>query len=166
VGHWLKEAFMAADLPYFYCPANAQGRKNISDSANKGHFVLATFNAFSEGLNIQERHSVGFYAQWPRSATIAEQSLGRLHRPGQVEDEVRIFYSICNEFDNVLFASCLNDSAYYHQTMGKQKLMYADYDERPSLIPYSVLCEWGTSPVELNAEGRKLLEEKFDGKQE
>lgn len=166
VGLWLKDAFMQAGLPYFYCPANTQGRKNISDEANKGHFVLATFNAFSEGLNIQYNHSHCFYAQWPRSATIAEQSLGRLHRPGQLEDEVRVFISICSDFDKILLASCLNDSAYVHQTMGKQKLLYADWDERPSLVPYSVFVEWGSGALKLDEEGKRLLVEKFDGKED
>jgi hypothetical protein len=162
VGQWLKDAFMEADIPHQHCPAGSTGSKRINDETKKDHFAIATFNAFSEGLNIQHIFSDCHYAQWPRSATVAEQSLGRLHRPGQMEDEVVAVRSESSEFDKVLFAACLNDAAYVHQTIaGRQKLMYADYDERPQLIPYSVLCEWGAEPVQENEISRSLLEEKF-----
>jgi hypothetical protein len=167
VGMWLRDAFKEAGLPENYCPADTAGGKNIIDPSKRNSFTLATFNAYSEGLNIQHLHHTALYAQWPRSATIAEQSLGRLHRPGQPEDEVRVFGSFCSEFDNVLLAACLNDSAYVHQTIvGKQKLMYADWDERPKLMPYAVMKEWGCEPTEGTAESKKLLIEKFMEKDE
>lgn len=167
VGLWLRDAFHDAGLPYLHCPATDEGRANISDETKRHCFALATFNAFSEGLNIQHIHDTAAYAQWPRSATVAEQSMGRLHRPGQKSDEVRIYQSICSDFDRVLFAACLNDAAYVHQTVvGRQKLMYADYDERPRLIPYSVLLEWGCEPVQGNPVSRQLLEDKFMEKKE
>lgn len=166
VGAWLRDAFKEAGLPYVYCPADTAGRKNISDETKKDHFALATFNAFSEGLNIQHMHYAAFYSQWPRSAKIAEQSIGRLHRPGQKADEVQIYQSICSEFDSVLFAACLNDAAYAHQSVeGRQKLMYADYAERPKLIPYAVMVEWGAMPEQQTTASVALLEEKFKEKE-
>jgi hypothetical protein len=171
VGLWLKDAFKDAGLPHTHCPADPQGKAELDriqkdSSYKKECFLILTGNAFCEGLNIQHRYSKGLYAQWDRSATIAEQTLGRLHRPGQPEDEVRVWGSFCSEFDNVLLASCLNDAAYVSQTIvGRQKLMYADWDERPKLIPYAVMREWGAEPTEGNSESRRLLEEKFREKE-
>jgi hypothetical protein len=162
VGQWLKDAFIEQDLPFVFCPAGTTDA--LYEHPDK--FCIASLKAHHKGHNLQH-YGTAVAAQWPRDASVAEQFMGRIHRNGQMRDAVDIHVSICSEFDKVLFASCLNDSAYIHQTTPTtQKLMYADYDERPALIPYSVLCEWGTSPVELNVEGRKLLEEKFDGKEE
>lgn len=166
VGLWLKEAFQEAGLPMIHCPAGKTGRDNLMDSSRKDRFALATYNAFSDGLNIQYHYSHSFSAQWAREAGKMEQLISRLHRTGQPEDEVRIFRSHCSEFDDVLLAACLNDSAYIHQTMGPQKLMYADWDELPKLMPYAVMKEWGCEPTEGTTESRKLLTEKFMEKDE
>lgn len=161
VGEWLRDAFKEADVPYSFCPAGKEGRKRISDDTKRHCFTLATFKAFNEGLNIQKIHSRMLYAQWPRQAKIAEQSIGRSHRPGQPDDEVRVWGSFCSEFDNVLLAACLNDAAYIHQTTGSQKLLYADWDFKPVIVPYAVMQEWGAEPFEGNETSRKLLEDKF-----
>lgn len=164
VGTWLRDAFQEANLPHVLCRADDAGRTNISDEAQRDLFSLATFNAFSEGLNIQNKYSAAAYSQWTRSAKLAEQTIGRLHRPGQTEDEVNLFYSICGEFDHVNLAACLNDSAYIHQTVGKQKLMIADYDETPKILPYSVLVEWNAEPEGASEEAAAVLREKFTEK--
>ena len=89
--------------------------------------------------------------------------MGRVHRPGQASDETRIFGSFLSDFDRVNFAACLNDAAYIHQTTQKQKLLYADYPERPKVVPHSVLIEWGTQAKVLDAGRRRLLNDKFMG---
>lgn len=166
VGTWLRDAFQEADLTHVLCRADDAGRTNISDETQRDRFSLATFNAFSEGLNIQTKYAAAAYSQWTRSAKLAEQTIGRLHRPGQTEDEVNLFYSICGEFDYVNLAACLNDSAYIHQTVGKQKLMIADYDETPKILPYSVLVEWNAEPEVGSEEAAALLREKFTEKRD
>jgi hypothetical protein len=161
VGIWLAEAFKEAGLPYLHCPAGSEGLARLTDETKKDHFALATYNAFNEGLNIQKIHSRMFYCQWERQAKLMEQSVGRLHRPGQPDDEVRVWGSFCSEFDWVLLAACLNDAAYVHQTTGTQKLMIADWDFRPKIIPYAVLKQWGADPTESTVASVKLLEDKF-----
>lgn len=176
VGLWLRDALQEADMPYAFCQANPTGKAELKriqqeEEYKKEYFLILTANAFQEGLNIQHKYSAGAYAQWDRSARTAEQTLGRLHRPGQLDDEVRVFYSISSEFDHVNLAACLNDSAYVHQTTGKQKLMIADYDETPKILPYSVLVEWNAEP-EGGSSGRgsdeaaKVLREKFTEKRD
>ena len=161
VGVWLAEAFKEADLPYLHCSAGKEGLAKLTDDTKKDHFALATFNAFNEGLNIQGIHSRMLYTQWPRQAKIMEQSIGRLHRPGQPADEVQIYGSFCLEFDWVLLAACLNDSAYVSQTISQQKLMIADWDFKPKVMPYAVLQEWGSQPDAPTKESIKLLDDKF-----
>lgn len=163
VGQWLKEQLQEAGLPVLYCPAGSAGRANLSDRTKGDHFAVASFDAYSDGLNLQYHHDTEMFAQFPREAYKIHQGIGRVRRTGQAEDEVRMFMSICSEFDRVLFASCLNDAAYIHQTSAHHNLLMADYDEKPALIPYSVMVEWGAEPQALNIEAQKLLIDKFSG---
>lgn len=165
VGMWLKEIFQEEDLPVLYCPAGNIGRTNLSDRTKGDYFAIASFDAYSDGLNLQYHHDTEFFAQMPREAYKVHQGIGRVRRTGQAEDEVRMFVSICSEFDRVLFASVLNDAAYIHQTSAHHNLLMADYDEKPALIPYSVMVEWGAEPQVLNREAQKLLIDKFGGDQ-
>ena len=163
VAEWLRDAFMEADLPYLYCPAGKKGLSNIEDRTQGDKFAIASLKAYNEGLNLQYHHDAEMFAQWPREALLAQQGMGRVHRNEQASEEVRIFGSFYSEFDRINFAACLNDSAYIHQTTQKQKLLYADYDERPTVLPHSVLMEWGTQAIQLGANRRRLLEDKFKG---
>lgn len=161
VGQWLKEAFHEAGLPYVYCPSGPQYNAIIEDKANGGKFCIASLTAHNKGHNLQHWYN-SFAAQWPRDAAVAEQFMGRTHRNGQMRDTVNVVTSLTSEFDKVLFAACLNDSAYIHQTTPtKQKLIYADYDERPELVPYAVLQQWGCQPLQATEESRRLLADKF-----
>lgn len=163
VAEWLRDSFIEADLPMIYCNAGDKGRSNLRDRSQGDKFAIASISSYHKGLNLQYHHDTEFFAQWPREAHIAQQSIGRTHRNEQPSDGVRIFRSCCSVFDNVLFAACLNDAAYIHQTTSKQKLIYADYDERPKIVPYAVLMEWGTQANQLNSKAQQLLQDKFKG---
>lgn len=165
VGDWLNEAFQAAGLPVAYCPAGKHGEILIRDRTQGHRFCIASMGSYREGFNLQYHHHTEFFCQWPREADWAEQAMGRIARPGQEADEARYFTSISLEFDKILFASTLNDAAYTHQTTSRQKLMYADYDERPMIIPYSVLMEWSgeSKPVQLDVNMTRFLTDKFKG---
>lgn len=163
VAEWLREVFLEADLPMVYCPAGKMGQQNIDDRAQGNKFAIASISAHHKGRNLQYHHDAEFFAQWPREAHIAEQSLGRVHRNGQEADECQIFQSIESDFDRVLFASCINDAAYIDQTSQRQKLLYADYAEAPKILPYSVLMAWGTQATQLDAKGKRMLEDRFKG---
>ena len=164
VAEWLREKFIEADLPMLYCNAGPHGKANLEDRKQGDKFAIASISSYNKGLNLQYHHDAEMFSQWCREAHIAQQAIGRVHRNEQKSDECQIFRSCESEFDKVLFASCLNDAAYIHQTSQKQKLMYADYDERPQVLPHSVLLEWGTQPkAKLDARGMQLLTEKFSG---
>ena len=161
VGRWLMDQLREADLNPLYCPA---GPRYNSEILKKEHFsrpVVASISAHGTGKNLQH---FGFqrYVQWPRDAKLAEQSLGRIHRNGQKRKKVFMYTDIASEFDQVVFAKTLNDAAYIHQTMGnKQRLMYAQYDPMPRIIPYEVHKQWGSGARILDDESLEFLEGKF-----
>lgn len=93
---------------------------------------------------------------------MAEQVLGRTHRNGQKADELIVNTNNTLEFDEVIFAACLNDSLYIHQTTGnRQKLIYANYDPTPKIIPSAVLRERGLQPNILTREMVRAMSDKF-----
>jgi len=163
VAEWLRDAFIEADLPMIYCPAGKKGKANIEDRTQGHKFAITSLPAYHEGLNLQFHHDTEAFAQWPRRALWAQQGMGRVHRNEQPSDETRMFGSFLSEFDRVNMSACLNDAAYVHQTAQKQKLLYADWDERPTVLPHAVLMEWGTQAKTLDAGRRKILEDKFLG---
>jgi hypothetical protein len=147
VGRWILEAAKAAGLPVVYCPSGKRYNKIIEDQSNRDKWSIASIQAHHAGHNLQYHYWRSFYAQWPREAYLAEQSIGRTHRQGQPEDTVEVHTSIGTQFDRVLYSACLNDAAYAHQTTAnRQKIIYADYDEPPRIVPHSVLVEWGADP--------------------
>jgi thymidylate synthase ThyX len=88
------------------------------------------------------------------------------HRTGQESDQARYFTCINSQFDKMLLASTLNDATYAHQTGSSQKLLYADWDERPQIVPSATLMEWSGgkfAPQMLDVESQKMLIEKFHG---
>lgn len=165
VGEWLNEEFIKADLPSVYCPSGKKGVAIIADSNIKRSFTIAS-SSYTEGQNLQHIHDTEFFAQWYRQAYMVQQAMGRIDRPGQKSDQARYFICIGSEFDELLFASTLNDAAYTHQINNPHKLMYADYDERPKVIPTSVLMEWSggeQAPMTLSSDKQKMLLDKFKG---
>jgi len=164
VGDWLAEAFREADLPATYCPSGKKGTEAIS--AKDGRTFTIASSSYTEGQNLQHTHDAEVFAQWYRPAFMIEQAMGRIDRPGQDSDQARYFMSISSEFDQMLLASTLNDAAYTHQINSPHKLMYADWDERPKVVPSAALLEWsgGEQPVQmLSADKQKMLLDKFKG---
>jgi len=165
VGAWLRDAFIEADLPVAYCPRGDKGRMLIDDRSQGHRFAIAS-SSFREGRNLQFHHDTEVFAQWFREADWVEQAMGRIDRTGQEADQARYFTMINSEFDKMLMASTLNDATYAHQTGSSQKLLYADWDERPAIVPSATLLEWSGgkhAPQMLDAESQKMLNEKFKG---
>jgi len=165
VGLWLRDAFMEADLPVAYCPSGDRGRQLIDDRTQGNKFAIAAAS-FREGRNLQFHHDTEFFAQWFRESDWIEQAMGRIDRAGQESDQARYFTCINSQFDKMLLASTLNDATYAHQTGSSQKLLYADWDERPQIVPSATLMEWSGgkfAPQMLDVESQKMLIEKFHG---
>jgi len=160
-GAWLSEALTLAGVDCLYCPSGQASNKAILDPANGCKKVVASLPSHGTGKNLQHfEHQYWF--QWPRPADAAEQGLGRLHRNGQKADELIVWRNATTLFDDLNFASCVNDALYTHQTTGnRQKLVYASYDPLPKMFPAEVLRQRGFENHILNAEQKRMLADKF-----
>ncbi len=162
IGDWIHEAMTEAGVEHLYAQAGDSYNEMLANKKIcKGKVIILTVNAHFQGKNLQfDRNQ--FYLQWPRSASRAEQAIGRQHRMGLEYDEV--FVTTCNttEFDRIQFGATLNDAAYVHQSQGnQQKLIYATYSPKPAIVPYEVLLQWGSQPERLDEKAKKFLERTF-----
>lgn len=161
VGRWLYEGLIEDGFDAIHAPAGEN--ELILNPANKNKKVVASIKAHGEGKNLQHFHNQ-YFMQWPRSATRAEQTIGRTHRNGQKKDELFVYTNHTVEFDELNFAACLNDSLYIHQTTGnRQKLIIAGYNPQPRVFPSAVLHERGLMNKMLNTDQQRMLNEKFGG---
>lgn len=162
IGRWLYDVFRQRGIDCVYCPAGKSGNEKVLDPANRSKMLIASITAHGEGKNLQHFQEQ-ICVQWPRSAKIAEQLLGRLHRNGQEADELEVRMINTLIFDRMNFAACLNDALYIHQSTGvRQKLVYGGYDPLPQIFPAAVLKERGIEGIKtLNAEQQRLMQEKF-----
>ncbi len=165
IGIWLTESLEAAGLNPLHCPAGKNDEiREVGDPELGGkadRIVVASIGAHHVGKNLQAFvHQ--YIVQWPRSAVIAEQLLGRTHRNGQKADELTVYLSSNTELDVDNFAACLNDTAYIQETTGdRKKLMYASYDPLPKVIDSNLLRRKGLSNKILTGEQMRLLQDKF-----
>jgi hypothetical protein len=159
IGRWLAELLAEEDA--LHCPAGERFNRAIVDPSNQNRIVIASMTAHGTGKNLQHfQHQ--FFVQWPRPASVAEQTLGRTHRNGQEADELRIVTCNTIDFDYMNFAACLNDALYIHQSTGnRQKLVYGTYDPMPRIFPHAVLREQGYQPSPLSPQQEKALRERF-----
>lgn len=159
VGNWLLEEFQKAGLDPVWGPAGADAR--VLDKDNKGRWLILSIQAHGEGKELQH-HQNQLFVQFPRSATLAEQSIGREHRLGQEADELVVDRCDTLPFDIQNFGAALNDSVYVHQTTGnEQKLVYATYEPIPTVYSPEWLRENGFRAKKLNQAQRQLLAERF-----
>lgn len=162
MGSWAEEAIRQAGIDVIYCAAGDQHNRAILDPRNQNKVIVASISAHGVGKNLQAFNQQ-FFLQWPRSAKLAEQVLGRMHRNGQKSSEV--WANTCNtsEFDQMNFAATLNDALYIHQSTGsRQKLIYCTYSpDLPKVFPNAVLRERGFQNKQLTPDQLKLLREKF-----
>lgn len=159
IGKWIFESLRDAGFNTLHAPAGPIHNETILSS--RGEWVVASIKAHGTGKNLQH-HENQYFFQWPRQASTAEQSLGRLHRQGQQADVLNVVTNLTTEFDRLCLAACLNDALYVHQTTGSpQKLIYGTYNPVPTVFPAAVLKERGFRNKLLTAHQEQLLAEKF-----
>ena len=151
MGEWAHEALVAAGVDALHCPAGAQYDRLLARPVENGvsnKVVVASMSAHGTGKNLQcFQHT--YFLQWPRSATMAEQTLGRNHRSGQEAEELEMVLNLSLRFDELVFAACAEDALYIHSTTGnRQKLIYCSYDPMPRMFSSDVLAERGVAAGE------------------
>lgn len=163
VGDWILERLQEAGVP---CQLVGAGQGDlVRDPSSVNKFNVCSLRAHYKGWNLQH-HGHMFYVQWPRSAIYAEQSVGRIHRQGQLRDELVIHTCNTLQFDHEVWSACLVDACYQHQSGGgKQKLIYGSFDPAPKFIPPDVLAERGllekATMQGLDRNALSMLQQKF-----
>lgn len=162
MGQWMVDTLIETGVPnVLHCPAGNKANTDILDARNAKKIIVASMSSHGTGKNLQAfQHQ--YFLQWPRPAIMAEQTIGRTHRNGQMADQLVVYTNQTQDFDDLNFAACLNDSLYIHQTTGnRQKLIYATYDPMPKIFPAPVLRERGFQNKALNYEQQQLMKERF-----
>lgn len=108
-------------VPFFY----DSSKKDLD--AHSGPVILSR-RAYGEGQNLQ-RWSRALFPALPPNGKDAEQTIGRMHRDGQMAEDVEIDV-IMNTIEQYReFAKCLSGARYIQSTSGQpQKLLYATLD--------------------------------------
>jgi|GEM_PF-3273782 len=161
MGRWLVEAMREAGLEPLYAPAGAHGNRVILNPKNQGRLIVASISAHGEGKNLQAFQEQ-YFLQWPRSAKVAEQVLGRTHRQGQKADTLVVEMNRTLLFDHIMFAACLTDALYIHQTTGnRQKLVFGSYAPLPKIYSPDFLQEHGMQNRDLSQRDRHFMQQRF-----
>ena len=101
--------------------------------------------------------------EFPREPIQAEQTIGRIHRPGQEADHVDVYTVLTMDFDHHNRAACLNDAIYIQQSTGQhQKIVYADYDPLPKVFTKEFLREQGIDGVKSLTKEQRTMLRAFD----
>jgi|TARA_Y100000296_G_scaffold86150_1_gene124863 hypothetical protein len=159
IGIWLNE-YLQEFNPLF-CPSGDEHNEKIIDPSTKDRIVIASIMAHSTGKNLQF-HQNQLFVQWPRVASRAEQTLGRLHRNEQKAEDLYVDLLLYTGFDFECFAATLQDSLYIHSSTGaRQKLVYAHYDPFPETYPSDFLRERGFDVKRLDRKMKEEMDERF-----
>lgn len=160
MGKWVNEALIQAGFSNtVHCPAGAN--LAVLDPDNRDKLLVASISAHGTGKNLQH-HQNQIFVEWPRSALLVEQALGRLHRNGQEAEGLVGQTCDLTEYDQEARAAGLNDACYTSQMLGvPQRQIYCDYDPMPRIMPAAVLRERGFENKILSDYAQLELEEKF-----
>jgi len=164
MGVWMMDVLKERGIEAIHCPRGDWANKLLADSSKlKGKLIVASLTAHSTGKDLQFGFCNNYYLQSPVSATTAEQSMGRTHRPGQKADEVTAKFYLATDFDHAHFNGLLNDTAYVQQsTGGFMKLLIGSYTFKPKSVPYTALQEMGATAKKLDRDGQKLIDKIVD----
>jgi len=160
-GKWLFDAFKGRE-DVIFAPAGVKTKEQITDPKfAKGKTIIATLSGHGTGTNgLQHIFKKSLYAQNLHTATLAEQSLARIHRHGQVADEVEAHIMTASVYDDMHLTGILRNSYYLHLTHGQQRLLLGSWINAPRHFDSTELLEAGVElPKGLREKDITELEE-------
>jgi hypothetical protein len=129
---WTEHAFFAHKLskltgcPYYGAKSEDAAGRSILD-AKPGESAIASIDANREGKNLQAIWSRCLFVAPPSSASWMEQAIARIHRPGQISDQVEVDVLLgCRENYDAVMRSFELARAIQDTTGKRQKLLMAD----------------------------------------
>lgn len=105
---------------------HAGGKNNAAIAATREPIIFASY-AHATGKNLQDRWSQMIVTEPPANGEGFEQTIGRLHRPGQDADEVYVrVLTACLEHEHALAAAYRDElQAVYAQSGSERKMLVA-----------------------------------------
>lgn len=98
--------------------------RQIDDGIETGKtFAVASIKANREGRNLQEIWARALVTSAPPTGTDVEQMIGRIHRRGQLADEVVFDFMIACEAQWSGFVQSMRDANFHNQTLGSDMKM-------------------------------------------
>ena len=164
LGQWAYELFLkefGVDR-VLHCPESKRADNDFADPKRAGtRLCVTSLPAHFQSKDL-EYFEHQFFLQAPRVAKMAQQSIGRLHRHGQLADELNVDFCLSTNFDHQNYSAMLRDAVYAHVTDQPQKVVYGDYESTeaapfPRKYPPSFLEEQGFEKVRRLGPG----EERF-----
>ncbi len=124
--HFAEKLSALTGVRYFGAKGFAADGTFIDDAEGP---IIASIDANKEGRNLQHKWSRNMFTTMPDNADLAEQVIGRTHRPLQEADEVTVDVLLgCLEHVNA-FRKALSGAQTIRDTVGAaQKLLIADID--------------------------------------
>lgn len=162
VGSMLRQYFEHYRIPHYFGPSCRKADEDLQDPEKLGDcFLLLSVRGHGTGKNLQF-HDRQLFLQWPRSSELVEQSLGRLHRPGQEAEEVLADLQMLTSFEEEHLSCSIIDALYMRLTLGHRwKMHIANFVPRPRVFPPEVLQQRGHDVNMLSASARAMLLEQF-----
>lgn len=105
-----------------YGPGKKASEQILDETGNRT--IVVSMNAHSEGKNLQTAFWRNLFTTPFASGKLAEQVIGRTHRPGQPEDEVTVDIYLHTQSFQRSWASAMRDAHYMQTLLGPQKLVY------------------------------------------
>ncbi len=113
----------------YYGARGLTDRGEFIDNADPKESAIASIDANREGRNLQDKWSRMLITSPMEGADAWQQTLGRLHRPGQMADEVQVDVMLgCKEHDNAWRRAIAAAQAIKDTTGADSKLLIADVD--------------------------------------
>lgn len=109
VGERLSEL---SGLPY-YGPKGFDKKKRYIEDHKPGSSAIASIASNHKGRNLQGIWSRSLYTSFPATGYISEQSIGRIHRPGQLADEVVVDIMISCREQLLGFEQTIRDAGFH-----------------------------------------------------
>ncbi len=135
---WTEHALFAERLAEisgckYYGAKGLAADGSFIDFADPKRSAIASIDANREGRNLQNIWSRMLITCPPDGADVWQQTIGRLHRPGQEADEVHVDVLLgCVEHANAWRRALTNAAAVLDTTGEASKLLIADVSEWPS----------------------------------
>lgn len=109
----------------YYGAGDEAHREILSEKGDRS--IICSISSHSKGKNMQAWNK-NLIAQWPSSAELIEQSIGRTHRDGQTRPVSCWYYAHTVELENSIETSKAR-AKWMQSQMGPQKICYGTWEQ-------------------------------------